>query len=127
MLMFAGQTFPRLPAIEPSGFPSTVVARFTTACARRSILPLVVLMLVLTGLAAGALPAQAWEFRNGDTVTVPAGTTIDDDLFATGQSVTIAGQVNGEVYALGQTVTVTGAVQRDLIAAGQQVTLDGTV
>jgi cytoskeletal protein CcmA (bactofilin family) len=67
------------------------------------------------------------EFRNGETVTVPAGTTIDDDLFATGQTVTIAGQVNGEVFAFGQTVSVTGAVQRDLIAAGQQVTVDGTV
>ncbi|HEY7066883.1 MAG TPA: hypothetical protein VII06_35790 [Chloroflexota bacterium] len=88
---------------------------------------LAALLVTLAALGMAAPAAQAVEFRSGDTVTVPAGTTIDDDLFAMGQSVTIAGQVNGEVYALGQTVTVTGAIQHDLIAAGQQVTLDGTV
>lgn len=94
---------------------------------RRWPLRLAVMLLMLAGLVAAAPPVLAMEFRSGDAVTVPAGTTIDDDLFATGQTVTIAGQVNGEVFAFGQTVSVTGAVQRDLIAAGQQVTVDGTV
>jgi cytoskeletal protein CcmA (bactofilin family) len=84
-------------------------------------------LVALVALAGTASPAQALEFREGDTITVPAGTTIDDDLFAAGKSITIAGQVNGEVFAFGQSVLVTGTVQRDLIAAGQQVAVDGTV
>src|SRR5262245_7501392 len=127
MLMFAGQTLPPFHATEPGRLLQSERARLPALDRRRVVLHLALLLLVLVGLALTAPPAQAVEFRSGDTVTVPAGTTIDDDLFAMGQSVTIAGQVNGEVYALGQTVTVTGAVQRDLIAAGQQLTLDGTV
>jgi cytoskeletal protein CcmA (bactofilin family) len=84
-------------------------------------------VLALAALVIAAPPAQATEFRSGDAVTVPAGTTVDDDLFIMGQSITIAGQVNGEVFAFGQSIAVTGAVQRDVIAAGQQVTVDGTV
>jgi cytoskeletal protein CcmA (bactofilin family) len=93
----------------------------------RGLFRLAALLIWLAGAMAMAPPVQAMEFRTGDAVTVPAGTTIDDDLFITGQTVTIAGQVNGEVFAFGQTVSVTGAIQRDLIAAGQQVTVDGTV
>lgn len=85
-------------------------------------------------LLAGLLAAFAWpgaaaaaEVRSGDTITVPAGETIDDDLVATGQTVTIAGRVTGDVYALAQTVVVTGTIDGDLIAAAQQVTLDGSV
>ncbi|HLH23529.1 MAG TPA: hypothetical protein VK066_13490 [Chloroflexota bacterium] len=95
--------------------------------AHRWLLHLGVMLLMLAGLAAATTPAQAMEFRSGDTVTVPAGTTIDDDLFATGQTITIDGQVNGEVFAFGQTVTVSGAIQHDLITAGQQVAVDGSV
>jgi cytoskeletal protein CcmA (bactofilin family) len=88
---------------------------------------LAVVLLALIAMAGTALPAQALDFREGESVIVPAGTTIDDDLFAAGKTITIAGQVNGEVFAFGQSVLVTGAVQRDLIAAGQQVSVDGSV
>jgi cytoskeletal protein CcmA (bactofilin family) len=84
-------------------------------------------LLVVLGALATAAPAAALEFRTGGVVTVPAGTVVDDDLFAAGQSVTVAGQVNGDLYAFGQTVTVTGTVERDLLAAGQQITVDGVV
>src|SRR5215210_9299481 len=66
---------------------------------RRRPLRLAVLLLVLAELMLVAPPAFAMEIRDGDTVVVPAGTVVDDDLLATGQSVTIAGQVNGEVFA----------------------------
>ena len=58
---------------------------------------------------------------------VAPGETLDDDLIATGQTVTIAGRVTGDVYATGQTVVVTGTLDGDLIAAAQQVVVDGTV
>ena len=58
---------------------------------------------------------------------VAPGETVDDDLFATGQTVTVDGRVIGDVFATGQTVVVTGTVDGDLIAAAQQVVVDGTV
>jgi cytoskeletal protein CcmA (bactofilin family) len=86
--------------------------------------------LVLGGaLLALAVPgaAMASEVRNGTATGVAPGETLDDDLFATGQTVTLAGRVMGDVYATGQSVVVTGTLDGDLIAAAQQVVVDGTV
>jgi cytoskeletal protein CcmA (bactofilin family) len=80
-------------------------------------------LLVLT--VPGA--AMASEVRNGTAAGVAPGETLDDDLFTTGQTVTIAGRITGDVYATGQTVVVTGTLEGDLIAAAQQVVVDGTV
>jgi cytoskeletal protein CcmA (bactofilin family) len=71
--------------------------------------------------------ALAAEVRSGADAVVPPGETLDDDLFATGQTVTVAGRVTGDVFATAQTVVVTGTVDGDLIAAAQQVVVDGTV
>lgn len=71
--------------------------------------------------------ALAAEVRNGSTAVVAPGETLDDDLFASGQTVTVAGRVTGDVFATGQTVVVTGTVGGDLIAAAQQVVVDGMV
>jgi len=76
-----------------------------------------------------ALPsaAMASEVRSGTSAVVAPGETLDDDLFATGQTVTIAGRATGDVFATGGTVVVTGTIDGDLIAAAQQVVIDGTV
>jgi cytoskeletal protein CcmA (bactofilin family) len=80
------------------------------------------LMLAVTGAAMAA------EVRNSNTTVVVApGETLGDDLFASGQTVTVAGRVIGDVYASGQTVVVTGTVDGDLITGAQQVVVDGTV
>ena len=62
--------------------------------------------------------ALAAEVRNGTAAVVAPGETVNDDLFTTGQTVTIAGRVVGDVYAAGGTVVVTGTVDGDLIAGG---------
>ena len=74
------------------------------------------LMLLVLGLG---LPGQALalENRSGDAIIVPTNETIADDLLAAGQTVTIAGRVNGDVYAFAQSVVVTGTIDGDLIAA----------
>src|SRR2546430_11844360 len=71
--------------------------------------------------------AMAAEVRNGASAVVAPGETLNDDLFASGQTVTVAGRVTGDVYAAGQTVVVTGTVDGDLLAAAQQVVVDGPV
>lgn len=78
-------------------------------------------------LLAAPAAVQAAEVRDGPAAAVAPGETIDDDLFAAGQNVTVAGRVRGDVFALGQTVLITGVVDGDLIAAGQQVIVDGVV
>ena len=76
-----------------------------------------------------ALCPAAWatEFRTGDLVAVEADEVIEDDLFAAGSSVRIAGRVVGDVLAVGQTVQVTGKVGGSVMAAGQQVEVGGDV
>jgi len=83
----------------------------------------------LLTLGALALPsaATAAEVRNGTSAVVAPGETLNDDLFAYGETVTVAGHVTGDVYATGQTVVVTGTIDGDLLAAAQQVVVDGTV
>jgi cytoskeletal protein CcmA (bactofilin family) len=83
---------------------------------------LAALLLVMTTSTANAA-----EVRSGASASVGAGEVVDDDLFASGDAVTIAGRVTGDAYAIGQTVLVSGTVDGDLIAAAEQVVVDGTV
>ena len=78
-------------------------------------------------LLAAPGAASAAEVRNGSAAVVAPGETLNDDLFASGETVTVAGRVVGDVFAVGQTIVVTGTVDGDLIAAAQQVVVDGTV
>lgn len=71
--------------------------------------------------------ALAFEFRSGDHVVIPAGTTIQDDLYVTGSDVRVEGTILGDLVVAGGEVTVTGDVRQDLIAAGGQVDLRGKV
>ncbi len=77
--------------------------------------------------------ADSDEHRRGNgkdrfkLVTVPAGTVINRDYFAAGETVEISGTVNGDVYAAGGKVVVDGTINGDLLAAGGAVTLSGRV
>jgi cytoskeletal protein CcmA (bactofilin family) len=79
-------------------------------------------------LALGQPPAaMAAETRGGTDITIGSGETIDDDLYAFGQNVTILGNVTGSVITGGNTVTVSGDVGGDVMAAGSTVMVDGPV
>jgi cytoskeletal protein CcmA (bactofilin family) len=77
--------------------------------------------LVLSG------PAAAIEFRGGKDVVVASDEVIDDDLYATGETVTVDGRVEGDVIASGGEIRLNGAVSGDFMAAGQAVVVDGRV
>lgn len=70
---------------------------------------------------------NAADFRSGQSANVAKGEVIDSTLFIAGQSVEIAGEVNGDLYCAGNVVTVTGTVHGDVICAGQTVNIRGTV
>lgn len=82
---------------------------------------LVLLLILLTpvGLAA--------DFRSEQELRVGADETVEDDLYATGNTVTIEGTINGDLIAAAQTIVVRGTVNGDLIAAAHTITITGTI
>ena len=81
-------------------------------------------------LVVAALPglSHALEIRRSDGVTtVAAGETINDTLFAVGDSVSVDGDVNGDLIAFARLVTVRGSVSGDVITAGETVEIQGKV
>ena len=102
------------------------------------VIAMVCAFIALTGVAGAA----TW--RSGDTINIPKGTVIDDDLYVGAGNVTIDGDVTGNVFigggnvivngnigkslfASAGTVIVNGKVGDDIIAAGGQVTFNGPV
>ncbi|HVU59273.1 MAG TPA: polymer-forming cytoskeletal protein [Candidatus Saccharimonadales bacterium] len=83
--------------------------------------------LVALPLALWGAVAHAQDFRSGDAVTVAAGRTVDNTLFASGHTIAIEGTVNGDVYCIGQTVDITGTVNGDVFCAGQNVSVSGAI
>jgi anti-sigma factor RsiW len=87
--------------------------------------------LLLLGLVGLSAPAQALERRTAkaahEEIGVAAGETLDDSLFAVGETVSIDGVVTGNVLALAQRVIVRGTVKGDLVTGAQRVDLAGTV
>ncbi len=84
------------------------------------------LLVVLLSLTA-ATPAYAFDGRGGDTVIIPSGDTINDDLYVGANQFVLDGTVNGDTVAFGQIVTVNGTINGDLITAAQTVVVNGTV
>ncbi len=82
-------------------------------------------LFVMVLLFGAVSPVHAQGIVAGDTI--PAGTTVDDDVILFGDTVTIDGDVNGNVFALGGTVTVNGKVDGSLFALTQQVFIKGEV
>lgn len=83
------------------------------------------LLLVSVLTFSGVTSAQS--VKTGDSVTVPAGETVDSVLFTGGNTIDIAGTVNGDVYCGGQNVTISGTVHGDVFCAGQTVSISGKV
>lgn len=87
-------------------------------------------VITLTGAFAAVQapgPAAAVEFRAGQNVVVGADEVVADDLYATGETVTIDGRVEGDVIASGREIRINGEATGDLMAAGQAVVVNGVV
>ena len=67
-------------------------------------------------------------FRGGNNnSTLRADEVIGSDYFSAGDTVTLAGTVEGDAYLAGGNVDVTGTVNGDVLAAGGNVNISGTV
>lgn len=85
------------------------------------ILALSMVLLLVLG-AVGTVSAA--EFPKGETI--PAGETIEDDVFISGQNVVIDGTVNGMLFATGTTVTLNGTVIGDVLLVGETIVVSDT-
>lgn len=79
------------------------------------------LSIVAPGIASAAI------MRQGDRIAVEDGTTLRDDLYASGNRILILGDVDGDVYAAGREVLVQGRVTGNVVAAAQSIRVTGEV
>jgi len=75
------------------------------------------MVLVLVFGTVGTVSAA--EFPEGETI--PAGETIDDDVFIGGEYVVVDGTINGMLFAGGTTITVNGYVTGDALLMGETI------
>jgi cytoskeletal protein CcmA (bactofilin family) len=84
-------------------------------------------MLAFAFALAATGSASAAEVKRGDTITVPAGQTIQGDLYAFGQDITVAGTINGDLIGAGRTVTISGTINGAVNMAAEKITISGVV
>ncbi len=87
------------------------------------------LLLVALGLlvTVSSDRAHAWEFRTGDTLTIPQGERVDETLIATGEVVRVEGDIDGDLIAFARQVEVLGTVTGSVLIAAQTVDVKGEV
>jgi hypothetical protein len=86
--------------------------------------PTLYLLILLVALS---LPSFALERRHGELITVAPNETVDDTLFAAGNTVRVEGVVNGDLLAFGRTVEVDGTIKGDLVSFAKRTVVSGTV
>ncbi|MBM3136819.1 MAG: polymer-forming cytoskeletal protein [Chloroflexi bacterium] len=75
---------------------------------------------LITVLLLGTVgTVSASEFPDGEVI--PAGETIDDDVFIGGENVVVDGTVNGMLFAGGTTITINGYVSGDALLMGETI------
>ena len=74
---------------------------------------LIALSMVLILVLGAVGTVSAAEFPKGETI--PAGETIEDDVFISGENVVIDGSVNGMLFASGAKITLNGTVSGDVL------------
>jgi len=87
------------------------------------------MLLALGGFLLLVVPpaAMAAELSAGASVTVSQGERIDDDLYAAGSTVDIAGEVTRDVFAAASSIVVSGRVGGDATLAASTIRVDGPI
>lgn len=67
------------------------------------------------------------EVRSGQSVVIAAGTRVVGNLYLSGGTITVHGDVDGDLVAAGGTVLVDGHVTGDVLATGGDLTIGGVV
>jgi len=84
-------------------------------------------VLLGTSVAFAQDDSLGGKVRSGQDVVIPAGQTVQGNLYASGGTVRVEGTVTGDLVAAGGQVQVTGEVKNDLLAAGGTIDVSGKV
>jgi anti-sigma factor RsiW/cytoskeletal protein CcmA (bactofilin family) len=131
---FAGEGVSRMASLADSlSFAALIVLIFAGAVilVRRSIsrgamVAALGLLLVIISSSTGF----AMDVRTpgqDKVMTLPAGQTVDDNLFATGDAVIIDGIVNGDLVAFARRVTINGTVKGNVLTGASSIEVTGVV
>lgn len=90
----------------------------------RALLVLVIAVAVLLSVAS---PAAAAEVKSGSSITIPAGTTVNDGLYLFGGTVDINGNVNRDATVSAGTLTVRGNIAGSLNVAAGEADIHGAI
>ncbi len=91
----------------------------------RKIIGSAVLVVILTLSFVGV--AGASDFRTGPSPSVTTNQVVNHTLWTAGQTIDVAGRVNGDAFCAGQDVVISGQVNGDVICAAQTITVSGTI
>lgn len=84
----------------------------------------IILSLVAVALLAPALSLAAY-WHAGESVSITAVQSLEENAYVAGSSVTVSGDVDGDLFAAGNTVSVSGDVSGDIMVAGSLVNIIG--
>ena len=84
-------------------------------------------LLLFSALLVLPISADAAEFKSGQSVYIGKNDTINDNVFAAGNSVTVDGVIKGDLICAASSITINGRVEGDLICAGQNVNINGEI
>jgi cytoskeletal protein CcmA (bactofilin family) len=96
------------------------------AAPRTALVACVLVAAVLAWLGQDR-PAAAAQFMAGASVQIPAGTTIDGDLYIAGGTVTVLGNVHGDLVADAALLNVVGGVDGSVIVAAGRAEIRGRI
>lgn len=88
------------------------------------ILGAAVAVLLMASLAA---PVFASESRTGAQVTVGPNEVLPDDLYASGDIITIDGTIKGDLIAFGSEIRINGTVEGQVLGAARTIWVNGKV
>jgi hypothetical protein len=71
--------------------------------------------------------AYAFDGRDGQTITIGEDEVVTEDLYLTGEIVTVDGTIQGDLMVAASEIIINGVVEGDLWAAGRTLTLNGSV
>jgi len=119
--------------MESLSFVALIVLIFAGAVmlVRRSVSRgAMVATLGLLLIMVSAAPSFAMDVRiagEAKVMSLPEGETVDDNLFATGDTVIINGTINGDLIALARSVTINGTVKGNVITGASNLNVQGTI
>jgi len=88
---------------------------------------LTVLLTTILLILFSATTILAFDTRSGDTVHIPDGEVINDDLYTGANIITIDGAVKGDVWAAARIISINGLVTNSVMALAQTISISGDI